>query len=340
MTGTDSPLLSIIIPVFNGEKYLRRTLDSITSQCFFDDCEVIAVNDGSRDSSLAILRDFSSRYDNIIIIDKANEGVSVARNRGLDEARGTYCLFIDADDLLHPDALDIILPILSSDTPDILVWNYAPFYSRPRTTHVISPVHENLRGSEAFNILMARGCGVGLWLKAFSRRLISGLGFIPGMTFGEDMFFGWKAMLLADRVIFIDTPLYLYRQTDSNATSRFHPSLYESYASAFDDLRSFASEHGLLDDELQRDLDYHFTRRLPALASMEIKAPYGRPGQLVHLKKALADGHISGALRSDPRLKGHIYDLAREGRVDEILSEARSRARKEKLLFPIKRLIK
>lgn len=340
MTATSSPLLSIIIPVYNAERYLCRTLDSITSQSLFEYCEIIAVNDGSRDKSLAIIEDFSSRFGNIRIIDKANEGVSVARNRGLDEARGTYCLFIDADDILHPEALDIIIPALSSATPDILVWNYAPFYTRPKTTHIVPPEPEGLSGPEAFNILMERGCGVGLWLKAFSRQLISGLGFIPGMTFGEDMFFGWKAMLLADRVMFIDTPLYLYRQTDTNATSRFHPALYESYTSAFDDLRRFITEHGLDNDGLERDLDYHFARRLPALASMEIKAPYGREQQTSHFKTVLEDGHISRALRSDPRLRGRIYDLAREGRADAILADARSQARKEKLLFPIKRLIK
>lgn len=340
MTPPSSPLLSIIIPVYNGEKYLRPTLESIMTQPGVGRCEIIAVNDGSTDRSSKILSDFKSRYPNIRVIDKANEGVSIARNRGMEEARGRYILFMDADDMLHSRALSIIFPILEADSPDILVWGYSTFYNRPKEAPLPSVAPMSLKAQEAFNTLMDRGCGVGLWLKAFRRELIQELSFIPGMTFGEDMFFGWKAILLAKSILFIDLPLYLYRQTASNATSRYHKALYESYANAFADLRAFIDSKRLMTPALDADLDYHFARRIPALTAMEIKAPYSREEQEKSLRRVIEDQHISSALASDSRLRGRIYLLARDGNIPAMLSDARSAARKEKLLYPLKRLLK
>ena len=91
--------VSIIVPVYNAEKYLRQCLNSLLDQGIpKEDYEIICVNDGSGDASLPILKEYADQHENIIIIDKENEGVSAARNAGLDTARGKYVWFIDADD--------------------------------------------------------------------------------------------------------------------------------------------------------------------------------------------------------------------------------------------------
>ena len=87
------PLISIILPIYNVEKYLRSSLDSIFCQDT-SDCEILLINDGSKDGSLSVLREYERRYDNIRVIDKPNEGVSATRNRGLDESKGEYFYFI------------------------------------------------------------------------------------------------------------------------------------------------------------------------------------------------------------------------------------------------------
>lgn len=112
--------LSIIIPVYNVEKYLRKCLDSCVNQNITqDEYEIIAVNDGSPDNSLVILEEYASQYSNIKIINQRNQGLSIARNQGLDIARGKYVWFVDSDDAITPNCLGAICKDLESG-PDIL----------------------------------------------------------------------------------------------------------------------------------------------------------------------------------------------------------------------------
>lgn len=108
-------LLSIIIPVYNVEPYLRECLDSVFVQDLAD-CEVIAVNDGSTDGSRTILEEYKERYPDVLtIVDKANGGVSSARNAGVDRAMGDYIYFVDNDDWLKPHAVETIRKAVSGD---------------------------------------------------------------------------------------------------------------------------------------------------------------------------------------------------------------------------------
>lgn len=107
-------LLSIIIPCFNSEKYISSMLDMLIEQNL-DDCEVIVINDGSTDDTFNICCRYASKYNNIRVIDKINEGVSVARNIGIEESRGKYIYFLDSDDYLEPNTLDFYRTVLNAD---------------------------------------------------------------------------------------------------------------------------------------------------------------------------------------------------------------------------------
>ncbi len=121
-----SVLISIIIPVYNVEKYLSQCLDSIFSQDFTD-YEVICVNDGSTDNSLKILRQYEQKHQNLHLIDKQNGGTAAARNAGLKIAQGDYTWFIDSDDWIEPDSLRILAENLTDD-PDIVCFNGKLWY--------------------------------------------------------------------------------------------------------------------------------------------------------------------------------------------------------------------
>lgn len=101
--------LSIIIPIYNAEDYLKQCLDSVVGQGFDEDLQVICVNDGSSDQSASILEDYRKRYSCITVITQENAGVSVARNNGLRHVTGDYLMFIDGDDWLASGALSIIM---------------------------------------------------------------------------------------------------------------------------------------------------------------------------------------------------------------------------------------
>ena len=96
--------ISVIIPVYNGEKYIQRCVDSVLNQTY-SDIEIIVINDGSTDNTENILKS----YSNIVLINKENEGVSKARNTGLSLAKGDYVYFCDADDYLEKNAFEILI---------------------------------------------------------------------------------------------------------------------------------------------------------------------------------------------------------------------------------------
>lgn len=118
--------VSVIVPVYNSEKFLSRCLDSIVAQK--GSFEIIAVNDGSTDKSGQILEAYAQKYKNIIVVNQENKGVSAARNQGMAKADGKYITFVDSDDWLEPDALARAVSILRQDSPDILLVGFYDVY--------------------------------------------------------------------------------------------------------------------------------------------------------------------------------------------------------------------
>lgn len=118
----ENPKISVIIPVYNVEEYLRPCLDSALCQTFRD-IEILCINDGSKDSSLEILKEYAAKDKRIYVYSQENSGLSAARNTGLEHARGKYVYFFDSDDLLEEDALGILYDRLKSDNLDILFFN-------------------------------------------------------------------------------------------------------------------------------------------------------------------------------------------------------------------------
>lgn len=114
--------VSIIVPVYNVEKYLRSCLDSIVKQTY-SDMEIICINDGSTDSSLEILKEYANKDFRIIVIDKINEGQSSARNVGLKIATGDFCYFIDSDDSIELETIEYLVSKMSSNDVDCVIHN-------------------------------------------------------------------------------------------------------------------------------------------------------------------------------------------------------------------------
>ena len=119
--------LSIIIPVYNAEKYLDKCLDSILNQDTKYKYEVICINDGSSDNSLSILNEYKSKYSNIKVISQENKGISVTRNVGIENASGKYLGFIDNDDYVNKDYIERLLSIAYKEKADIVKCNFVNF---------------------------------------------------------------------------------------------------------------------------------------------------------------------------------------------------------------------
>ncbi|MGN0189245.1 MAG: glycosyltransferase family 2 protein, partial [Candidatus Cryptobacteroides sp.] len=130
------PAVSIIIPVYNAREYIVRCLESIINQTF-KDWEAICVDDGSIDSSPWILDDYASRDPRIKVITQPNAGVSAARNTALEAACGDYVCFVDSDDFLHPQTLELALFAAGKENGDLVAYTYdRSFRTRLRIRHI------------------------------------------------------------------------------------------------------------------------------------------------------------------------------------------------------------
>ncbi len=143
---------SIIIPVYNVEQYLTKCLDSVVNQTYNDEYEVICVNDGSTDSSLAILEEYAKISPKVVVINSPNGGTASARNLGLNVARGEYIWFIDSDDWIEENSLEFLAEYLNKSNPDVFCFNGKLLYEEDgREEHDEGVADDNLTGWGYYN---------------------------------------------------------------------------------------------------------------------------------------------------------------------------------------------
>ncbi len=210
-------LVSIIVPVYNSESYLRACLGSIEAQTFRD-FEVLLVDDGSSDSSGQICDEWSVRDSRFKVIHTDNEGVSAARNRGLDLASGDYVFFVDSDDAIVPETLDRLVRVSDSGEYDIAASGYTFIGPDGERDMYISPGHEPsiFPGEEIIRHMLTSGDTVWYtcWDKLIKRHLVDKLRFEPMAH--EDFLFCTELYLNTSRIIFLNESLYRYYNRDGS----------------------------------------------------------------------------------------------------------------------------
>ncbi|MDE7380510.1 MAG: glycosyltransferase [Muribaculaceae bacterium] len=219
-----SPLISIIVPVYNAEKYLRQCVNSVLSQSY-SAWELILIDDGSSDDSSKICDEFASGDHDITVIHLPNSGVSAARNAGIDMANGKYITFLDADDILHPSFLSSTVTQaeklkknsnLSSGVIVQTLWTSFT-HNPPAITSPHNPKCLNFSAvSGVESILYQKKLCCSVWATLYSTSLFNPaassekIRFAEGLRY-EDLDIAWRLMLRADGVSLILSQLYLYR---------------------------------------------------------------------------------------------------------------------------------
>ena len=206
------PLVSIIIPVYNVEKYLDKCIASVVNQTY-QNLEIILVDDGSPDSCPDICDAWKSRDPRITVIHQQNSGLSVARNEGLKLATGEFIGFIDSDDWIEPNMYGLLLTALKETNADIAVCNYQIESKTSKVTQINteSPERKQYTPEEALTkIFKLRGfiCNY-VWNKLYRRTVISDILFPAGKLY-EDV--PWTAAVIGNSqaIVSIDCPLYHY----------------------------------------------------------------------------------------------------------------------------------
>ncbi len=229
-----NPLISVIIPVYNVEKHLKKCLDSIVNQTY-KNLEIILINDGSKDNSENICRDFAQKDDRIIFVSRENRGVSATRNEGIELAHGDYFSFIDSDDYLELDTYEYLLNLVFKHNVDAVNYEHFITYSDKETAHRIEENNyglfdrKNAQKQLVYNFPYA--CN-----KLFTKKIIENLKFDETIFRGEDSLFARVAFSKANKVWFDSRPLYHYVQSENSAVrGSFRPSqltavkLFEAY---------------------------------------------------------------------------------------------------------------
>ena len=205
-----NPKISIIIPVYNVEKYLEKCLSSVLNQTL-DSLEVIAINDGSTDGSLEILEHFSNQHQRLKVINQVNQGVSAAINKGLSLAQGEYIGFVDADDYIDQSMLMRIKDALYISKCDICFWGYTRVELQ-NNVEIIPTSYDGHKSPELLMELIENNLFGLVWNKAIKREIIesNGIAFDVTRSVFEDQQFTIKVWEASKNVCCENSSFYFY----------------------------------------------------------------------------------------------------------------------------------
>ena len=244
----DSPQISVIVPIYNVDKYLNRCIDSIINQ-IFTDFEIILVNDGSFDNSPQICDEYARKDSRIKVIHKKNGGLSDARNTGIGIARGRYLAFVDSDDYLDPSYLAVLFYAAERNGCDISYCNYA-IYKQERGTHKTINVRKPLPGMTTgrkickLTIKDFRSRSY-VWNKLYKRELfLNGDNIRFPIMYFEDLATTPRLMYFADKAVVVDKCLYYYTKRKGSIVSHLDIKKMSDYVLALGVLSNFFEKHG------------------------------------------------------------------------------------------------
>ncbi|GAP72759.1 glycosyltransferase, group 2 family protein [Candidatus Symbiothrix dinenymphae] len=258
--------ISLIIPVYNVEKYLAECLDSVVAQTFTN-WEAICVNDGSTDKSAEILAQYAAADPRIKIVAQQNAGVSVARNNALSHACGEFIYFLDADDWIHPQLLEITYHFATKHRADWVAFKYDKKLHRkqrrtPSATNTNEPhppfklyenidrIPYNITDDPLFSHFESRRSspkfyvqGMALWQKLYRKTLLDGHQFLPNISLCEDSEFTMALYAQKSKLVLLNVPLYFYRYNPHSAVNSMQTQVLKATKDTIVAIKSIISNY-------------------------------------------------------------------------------------------------
>lgn len=249
-------LVSIIVPVYNTEKYISECLHSVTQQSY-PHIEIIAVDDGSTDNSLSILNEISATDNRLKVFSQRNQGVSAARNLALKKATGEYIMFVDADDWIDVSTIEECLQAIGD--ADVCFFAYIREFTNrslpkplfPQTQIFTTEACKQLQrriigpiGEELANPGMLDSLGT-IWGKLYRKEILNGTEFIDLKVIGtaEDSLYNCNVFRKVKKAIYLNKAFYHYRKFNSGAeTKKYKPQLSQQWNRLFDYMKATATD--------------------------------------------------------------------------------------------------
>ena len=263
----EKPLVSIIVPIFNVEKYLSECIDSILSQTY-ENIEIILIDDGSTDKSAEICDKYALKDKRVRVIHKINGGVSAARNDALQQANGQLIMFVDSDDWINSETCETAVSTMQESGADVVMWTYISENNGNQSpkiifgsdtifegTNVKEKLHRRLfglTGEELANPELADSlCPV--WGKLYKKELIldNNISFVDLSEIGtyEDGLFNIEVFSQVEKAVYLNKCFYHYRKENSSSvTSGYRKDLFEKWQHLFDLMQEYIAENNLPSD--------------------------------------------------------------------------------------------
>ncbi|MBQ2938166.1 MAG: glycosyltransferase [Clostridia bacterium] len=254
--------VSLIVPVYNSEKYIGKCLDSILNQTYTN-LEILVINDGSKDNSQEVINNYKEKYpDKIVAIEQSNKGVAITRNESIKRANGDYIMFVDNDDFLDKDYIEIFVKAIEDGEYDVVLGGYR----RPNEAGKIIKTL-SLQDEEWSKFMI-----MAPWAKIYKKQYLidNNIEFLS-VNLGEDIYFNLKAMLVSKKIKIIPYTGYNWffnTSSVSNTTQKNITQLqvYELLDSCYE----MVSKEGLLEENYEI-IKTHFTRYIVWLISFSTK---------------------------------------------------------------------
>ncbi|AGZ81759.1 glycosyltransferase family 2 protein [Campylobacter fetus] len=295
------PKISVIIPCFNAEGFLKECLESLLNQSF-KDIEVIAINDGSSDDTLDILNKFASIDSRITIIDQQNSGASAARNAGIKASNGKFIMFLDSDDFLSSNEILHKLYNIALNLDADLVFGDFNYYKNGEIRYQKNYIcDEGIVDKEQFlfdyfTLNPSKSTFPTVCAKIIKTEILknNNLEFLKDVFIAEDANLNAKIIWLANKIAKLNDPIYNYRIGDNNSSKKFKFKHFTDVRAAEMDLRNFFSKFNLLKTQKAYLECYFLILRYNAALTMK---PYSFDDYEKAMEFACAD--IKNSFKSD-----------------------------------------
>ncbi len=245
--------VTVIMPVYNADKYLHRALDDVLAQTL-SDIEVICIDDGSTDKSLEIIKEYQKADSRIRIVTENNAGPSTARNKGIVRARGKYIAFLDADDFYEPTLLSELYNLSESEGLDIAVADYDVYNNKKEmfvpamdsdygAIFTASPITSK---NEHPDYILQATTGY-VWNKLFRREFLieKSLSFLPELYVFEDVHFVTTCLSMAEKIGKVSKILAHHRVYSSQSRARMFRKHYAEIPQVYVKIKAFLMQHGM-----------------------------------------------------------------------------------------------
>ena len=270
-----SDLVSIIVPIYNSENFINRCIDSLVNQTY-ENIEIVAIDDGSKDNSLEILNQYTKKDKRIKVFSQLNQGPSAARNTGLKKSNGDYIMFVDIDDYIDLDMVRLLVTNTENNESTLVLCDNSEIWSdRVEERKILDDLDGNVTNISRSKVIKSISSGrAGLvCCKLFSKNIINNhhIKFDKDVKMCEDQIFFLNISIHCEKFIYVPKSLYYYdRRNENSITVKYQKNAIDNQIYVIDNIKEILNNSDLDNDEINIIINKRYMNAINYCISNEI----------------------------------------------------------------------